>query len=420
MRLLLLLSGSALLCNGAAIVAFASQQFSHQRNVLPGGRAAMLGGAYTALADDPSGSFYNPAGLSFARNDEIALSGNAYHTSTTTYERAVNGENFVENSSSLYPSFVGSNYRWRAVTFGYSYMTLDSRNVNQDHNFTDLSTEENGLNTYTRTNQETGNNLIAGGSAALALGDTLSVGTSLFYSRRTVESTTHQMTQANGGGLLVSDFKYQTRNEGIMPVLGTILRGKTASIGLSARIPQSMSDHTTVSADTVLWTPPADGQAAEEPDVTSFAGTVDVQKEPNPETWQLGLAWFPGPAFLATGDILFHRGVEASRGILQLEDTFNWSVGLESRLSAIVFRAGAFSNNSMFRKPSAGGTDQPTWINFLGTSAGIGYVQRERESSIGFVHQAGRGKSQIVAASEDIQDVETTSTTWMLSSRVFF
>ncbi|MEO1175145.1 MAG: UPF0164 family protein, partial [Myxococcota bacterium] len=36
---------------------------THYQDFIVGGRAVGLGGAFTALADDPSGLFYNPAGI---------------------------------------------------------------------------------------------------------------------------------------------------------------------------------------------------------------------------------------------------------------------------------------------------------------------------------------------------------------------
>ena len=49
----------------------------HYANFLIGERAMGLGGAFTAVADDASGIFYNPAGLGFALNSDISGSANA-------------------------------------------------------------------------------------------------------------------------------------------------------------------------------------------------------------------------------------------------------------------------------------------------------------------------------------------------------
>lgn len=40
---------------------------------LPGDRASGIGGAYTAVSDDPSGSFYNPASFCHKLQDKVFL-----------------------------------------------------------------------------------------------------------------------------------------------------------------------------------------------------------------------------------------------------------------------------------------------------------------------------------------------------------
>ena len=141
------------LCLGWANPKAFAQQHAHQRNLLPGGRAAALGGAYTALSDDPSGGYYNPAGISYATRSETSVSSNAYRESKTTYSEAIDGEDFVETSNAIYPSFLGAIYKWRSLTGGWSYMTLDARNINQNHRFEDISSIEDEASSYSRAHQ---------------------------------------------------------------------------------------------------------------------------------------------------------------------------------------------------------------------------------------------------------------------------
>lgn len=62
--------GYVLLAMGTALSVQAD--VFHYSNLLIGDRAIGFGGAYTAIADDASGVYYNPAGLGFAlTNDEI-------------------------------------------------------------------------------------------------------------------------------------------------------------------------------------------------------------------------------------------------------------------------------------------------------------------------------------------------------------
>ncbi len=51
---------------------------THYQDYPLGGRAVGLGGAFVALSDDPSGLFYNPAGIVDARGTSVQLSTNLY------------------------------------------------------------------------------------------------------------------------------------------------------------------------------------------------------------------------------------------------------------------------------------------------------------------------------------------------------
>lgn len=51
---------------------------SHYQNFLLGERAAGMGGAYTAIADDPSATYYNPAGLVNAKSGILSANLNFY------------------------------------------------------------------------------------------------------------------------------------------------------------------------------------------------------------------------------------------------------------------------------------------------------------------------------------------------------
>jgi len=50
----------------------------NNRNNLIGNRAALMGGAYTALSEDLSGAFYNPAGIAFMDRTAVTMSAHVY------------------------------------------------------------------------------------------------------------------------------------------------------------------------------------------------------------------------------------------------------------------------------------------------------------------------------------------------------
>ena len=51
---------------------------THYQDFLVGGRALGLGGAYVSLSDDPSGVYFNPAGLADVRQSSLQVSTSLY------------------------------------------------------------------------------------------------------------------------------------------------------------------------------------------------------------------------------------------------------------------------------------------------------------------------------------------------------
>ncbi len=62
---------------------------SNFRPYLVGARAAGMGGAFTALADDGSGPFYNPAGIAFVERSQLSIAGSVYGIVSGTQADAI-------------------------------------------------------------------------------------------------------------------------------------------------------------------------------------------------------------------------------------------------------------------------------------------------------------------------------------------
>src|SRR5499433_3599198 len=78
---------------------------SNFRPYILGSRAAGMGGAFTALSDDGSGSYYNPGGLAFTRRSSISLSVSVYGVVTGSYSNALGpGHNFTYGDLNVVPS----------------------------------------------------------------------------------------------------------------------------------------------------------------------------------------------------------------------------------------------------------------------------------------------------------------------------
>ena len=77
---------------------------SNFKPYIVGGRAAGMGGAFTALSDDGSGGYHNPGGLAFTRSSSLSFSLNAYGFAGGTVKDALgDGNDFVYRDLQVFP-----------------------------------------------------------------------------------------------------------------------------------------------------------------------------------------------------------------------------------------------------------------------------------------------------------------------------
>jgi long-chain fatty acid transport protein len=394
------------------------QSIGNQRNMLPGGRAAMLGGAYTAVADDATGSYYNPAGLGFVRGDRVEVSGTGYRDARTSYEGAIAGEAFEQKSTVMYPSFLGGTSRHAPLTLAYAFYTLDARNIYQRDSYDDIGEAFGSAETYSRTYQETSSYIWVGGGAALRLSPRLAIGSSMFYYQRNVEYTANELVLLNGGGIIHNTATLQTLNTGLGFVNGLLWSAGPLSLGLAVRTAVALSDRSTLQIDAVQWLPEAEGTLGQGPTATQTRSKYKPFNELNPTTYSFGLALRPFSWLLIAGDVLAHEGVKSpyrDRGGFDLETTLNYSAGLELDFSVVALHGGVFTNNSMFAAPSPEREYQPTAIDYRGYAGGMTLNFSGFHGEFGVVRQTGDGDAQILSGSTAIQRAHGIIDTYLVS-----
>lgn len=79
----------------------------HYKNLLVGTKAIGLGGAYTAISDDLSAVFFNPAGISKTEESNSASISTFAWEKTTFKDVFSSGDDFSRSSFSIVPSFLG-------------------------------------------------------------------------------------------------------------------------------------------------------------------------------------------------------------------------------------------------------------------------------------------------------------------------
>lgn len=189
--------GAIALCIGLGLFcAQARGDDQHYQDFIVGDEAMGLGGAYTAIAADPSGGWYNPAGIVDVRDTSLSLSANLYgvQDSSTGGTASLDPEGAIAKLSVVPSSagFVQSLGRIdgagkRPYAFGMTLVVPSYRkfSVTEEGSFQgSLGEVESG---YTRN--YTDSTLWAGLLGALRASPWLSFGAGLFLMHRSVQDS---------------------------------------------------------------------------------------------------------------------------------------------------------------------------------------------------------------------------------------
>ena len=123
-----------------------AQQGNYQNYPL-GARAAGLGGAFTAVADDSTSAWYNPGGLAFLNSTSVSLSATAYnYFETDRKDQFGKGKNLVSSSFSAIPAVVTTTYPIFNGTL--TFVILEPKFLNFDETETDISDGAGGFYSF--------------------------------------------------------------------------------------------------------------------------------------------------------------------------------------------------------------------------------------------------------------------------------
>lgn len=406
------------------LVPAASADEFHYRDVLIGNRASAMGGAYTAISDDPAGLYYNPAGIVHA--DQLNLSGsvNAWHSTQVVYEDVLGpGQDWQRESGTLIPNFFGITQPIGPGVFGFSYVVTDAIQEDQDQTFTDLPNRER----FTINLNNTQWVYKLGPSYAIKINDQLSLGASFYFHFRDQEEINNQLVVVDSGSGPGSpdrdtEWRYvQTQNDewGIKPVIGLMWEPRE-QLALGA----SLRRATVRSADNYIQfichgASVSGSSLCPEGDVDFVEARNTVRRE-HPWELRMGAAWFHSPRLVISGDISYHsEHFDAVRGAngRTVEAVWNFAAGAEYYLrNDWAVRAGVFSNNA--NTPSD--VVEYDHVNLLGFSASIARFTRNSSLDLGFSYASGEGEGQVLPIDRDTQTVRANTLTIFLSSSYTF
>ena len=386
----------------------ASADEFHYNNFLIGDRAAGMGGAYTAISDDPSGLYYNPAGIMYPTGRNLSASLNAYYNMTKKYDNVIGGNGWERKSASLLPNFFGIIQPLGKYKFGFSYAVPDSIKEDQDQIFS--GSFPTGLGSpavqYTINFNNEDNTYLFGPSLAMEVTDNLSAGLTLYLYHRSNQSILNQHIVLQDGRYEWSNQYIEKVERGYKPVIGVMFTPvEKLSLGLS--IAKVFVYSSSVDSQVIL----KDANAVT-PDDFMITYANDSKARDYPWEVRLGAAYFQSSSLVLSGDLNYYTKVsDPVRG--DRVSVMNVSVGAEYFLDkSWAVRGGLFSNLANTPDLEAGRFNQDEKIDLYGMSLSISNFTRNTSITFGGNLSMGSGDAQILANTASTQNVDSMS--WMI------
>ncbi len=391
----------------------------HYNNIIIGDRAAGLAGAYTAISDEASGLFYNPAGIVFSENLQLSASANAFHETELIYKSVLNGGDWKRKSSNIVPNFFGMTSKFGDSYLGFSYAVTDFEVEDQDSRFTDIS----GIPLYIININNNEKVTKYGPSYATQLSDQWDFGITLYFHERRRDLTNNQWIRLADNSFEWSNLYFETSESGFEPVIGFMWSpDETISLGLSMRktFITSSKSRTQLSCSSDVNIPgvqsaqciPVSGSPLD-PTIVTSSDERDL-----PLNVRLGIAYFPTPRLLYSADVSYFEEVDSDS--FNAEEVINFAIGLEYYFNAEwAVRGGYFTNDSNTPEISTSDVGQRDHVDLTGISLSLSKFSRSSSLTLGFASSSGNGKAQVTGTS-DIQVLEQSIQTVYLSTSYTF
>jgi len=423
----------------------------HNVNGFFGERASGMGGAFSAISDDASGAFYNPAGLSFIANTNYTINASTYQSKKLDNQNYFGpGLNYTQTSRNYLPNFVGFVEKSDYFTYGFTIATRVQETFDQ-------SDRANNPQYLRRSSQvdiaivRDNMNILAGPSASLLLNDKLSIGITSYldYTSTRLISSVTENTYTNS---VTTNFSHESKKTyALTPILGIQYMPKPKfSLGGSIRrnyifngeVDSKINSTSTGNTASSIYQGSNKFASEIRPDDIYIKSPLTYKL---PEVYEIrgGLAYFINSHLTVSGDLIYTSGYKMYKTDQEYsvknrklfttdpleneftrEHTLNYAFGFEIYITdKIILRMGSFSNMSNAKKikwldeaslsylrnlnggnfqiPLGSnatytlGEKRTQYINLRGYSIGVGYETHTNSFSVSLVYQAGQGISAL-------------------------
>jgi long-subunit fatty acid transport protein len=393
----------------------------HYKNILVGERAAGLGGAFTAISDDPSGVFHNPAGLIFSMENYFSLSANGYVFSTTEYQEIVGSQNYTYTSQGLVPVFFGISQNLGKGKIAFAMVVPNSDFLDQEDTIIALSTSPDRANTLKRKVFRQDLTYVAGPAYARELFKNFTFGFSLLGFARFDRAIDNQLIIFNPlegddlkeGRYFIQNTHFTRAAYGLTPKLGIqFMPLPKWSLGLTADMPINLSGSQSGQQIATQFNneerKPAELDGTFDKDIQTGEWNNIAFAVPTPFNLALGSAYFLSKDLLVTGDVFWHsesNQLDAGADFVTAS-TFNWALGTEYYLSpSWALRLGAYSDNANTPTLSSALQNQNDHVNLLGGTLSVSFMQPGSSVTLGGGYSRGTGQGQAIGGTAAIQTV---------------
>ena len=384
-------------------------------HMIVGERPLGMGGAYTAISDDPSGLYYNPAGIVYGYAPNLSASVNSWQWTDSRYNDALGGADFERSSSELLPNFFGTTQPVGPLTVGISYAVTRAVREDQIQRFTGWEGAVFDDYTVNVDNQDTETKI--GPSAALEINRRFSVGMTLYFHHRKRKTVMNQVIESEDWDQPQWENIYYDRQEtGITPIIGALLNaGDRLALGASVRTTEVLSSTTVRQATCHGHSEfPSEAGSLCQPEEVNHNRPVETSpRETYPWEIRFGAAFFATTNLLLAADVIYYT----EEG--DYEATWNAAAGLEYYLNPRwALRGGLFTNHAHTPELVYDGetVNQPEHVNYYGGTVSISHFARNSSVTLGLTHSIGTGKAQIVGGWDGVQDVEASTTSLFLGT----
>lgn len=377
----------------SALTATSAWSQANYQAIPMGERAVGMGGAFTALSNDESGAYYNPAGPAFTRSNSLSLNINLYGLVFGRVESPIGGNPTSVNYSTLnlIPATSSSLFHLGSGTEQEPSPWVFCFNVFAPGNFSQQQRTiiEERISLKTSLSQR---HLLAGPTLAVKLNEKWALGVSAFGSLNTVDSEVSLVGgsfDAKGVPTQIVDLSYSesSMNFGLAVSAGARFNATpTWSLGFSVRSPVF---HLLGNSTTYVH-----GLAYATGDPNPSFGLKESQTRTRfeiPTKLSLGVAWSRPKSVTFSLDVTAHLPqtfvINDSTGAMHaLQFTPNVALGFEGFVTdSFAIRAGLYTDLANVAPPDPEIDFAPDQINTVGATLTFSLIGESTSTSLGVI-----------------------------------